>query len=89
MERMERMTDKCAVFIACLVCLLTGDALAGEAGGAALLSAPGVAMVLLAISAAALEHALPRTAAGGRADRLWRRRACRPAGPVLHAPRAL
>lgn len=59
MERMERMTDKCAVFIACLVCLLTGDALAGEAGGAALLSAPGVAMVLLAISAAALEHALP------------------------------
>ena len=59
MERMERMTDKCAVFIVCLVCLLTGDALAGEAGGAALLSAPGVAMVLLAISAAALEHALP------------------------------
>ena len=59
MERMERMTDKCAVFIACLVCLLTGDALAGEAGGAALLSAPGVAMVLLAISAAALEYALP------------------------------
>ena len=59
MERMERMTDKCAVFIACLVCLLTGDALAGESGGAALLSAPGVAMVLLAISAAALEHALP------------------------------
>ncbi|WP_276867348.1 helix-turn-helix transcriptional regulator [Enorma massiliensis] len=56
---MERMTDKCAVFIVCLVCLLTGDALAGEAGGAALLSAPGVAMVLLAISAAALEHALP------------------------------
>lgn len=53
------MTDKCAVFIACLVCLLTGDALAGEAGGAALLSAPGVAMVLLAISAAALEYALP------------------------------
>lgn len=53
------MTDKCAVFIACLVCLLTGNALAGEAGGAALLSAPGVAMMLLAISAAALEHALP------------------------------